>query len=300
MKKTEFSYLCLANCMISTMLRLMRVHGVPETKQLEIVRQICELAGAKPAGSHPGEVYSEVFLMLRRETGIDDPCAEMKKEENAQGVAVLPVIREILDEVPDRLRAACKASAAGNLIDVSFGNSFEAETEIREKMQTPFAVDETETLMQTLREARTVMLLADNAGEIVLDRLLLDEVIRWKAENGYPGAEYEVVIKAEPILNDAMEADARYAGIDKIATISNNGCPRIGTPYEAIPSDVRERLDTADVIIAKGLANFEALCHIDSLSARIFFLLKAKCTIVAGHIGAPVGGLICMQGRKGT
>ena len=128
--------------------------------------------------------------------------------------------------------------------------------------------------------ARDILFLADNAGELVFDRLLLELLPREKIT---------VVVKGGPAINDALRADAQVAGLEGLVALTDTGCDGAGIVLEACSPEFQRRFARADLIIAKGQANFESL---DGCQKDIFFLFKVKCPVVARHIGYPVGNLV--------
>jgi uncharacterized protein with ATP-grasp and redox domains len=128
--------------------------------------------------------------------------------------------------------------------------------------------------------ATEILFLADNAGELVFDRLLLELLPREKIT---------VVVKGGPAINDALRADATVAGLDGWVAVTDTGCDGAGIEIEACSPEFRRRFARADLIIAKGQANFESL---DGCGQNIFSLFKVKCSVVARHIGHAVGNLV--------
>jgi uncharacterized protein with ATP-grasp and redox domains len=135
-------------------------------------------------------------------------------------------------------------------------------------------------LRAALPLSKTLLYLGDNAGKIVMDRILL-ETIR------HPAVYFAV--RGAPIINDATIDDAQAVGIDKIARIISNGDDAPGTILEAASPEFREVFDRADLVIAKGHGNFEGLYGIDK---NIYYILMAKCDHVAAHLGVRKGDLV--------
>jgi uncharacterized protein with ATP-grasp and redox domains len=135
--------------------------------------------------------------------------------------------------------------------------------------------------------ARSILYLADNAGEIVFDRLLIERL---------PAGRVTVVVRGAPVINDATRADAQVAGLDRIAEIIDNGSDAPGTVLEDCSAQFRERFESADVIIAKGQGNFETL---SAAGANICFLLKIKCPVLATHTGIELGTQALIHRERG-
>ena len=122
--------------------------------------------------------------------------------------------------------------------------------------------------------------LTDNAGEIVFDRLLIEQL---------PAENITVVVRGKPVINDAMMEDASIAGLPQIVEVINNGSDAPGTILESCSEKFRHRFEKADLIIAKGQGNYETLSDVDK---NIFFLLKVKCPVIAEHLGCEIDAII--------
>jgi len=131
-----------------------------------------------------------------------------------------------------------------------------------------------------VRRAENILYLADNAGEIVLDRLLIGQL---------PVERVTVVVKGEPVINDATMDDAIIAGLPKIVEVIDNGSDAPGTILETCSQAFRNRFENTDLIIAKGQGNYETL---SDANKNIFFILKAKCPIIARDLGCEIGEMI--------
>jgi len=133
---------------------------------------------------------------------------------------------------------------------------------------------------QAVAGARSILYLADNAGEIVFDRLLIEQL---------SPARVTLAVRRRPVINDATMADARSAGLHEIVEIVANGSDAPGTILEDCSQKFVRRFGAADLILAKGQGNFETL---SDDPRNIFFLFKAKCLVIAAHAGQPVGSYV--------
>lgn len=127
--------------------------------------------------------------------------------------------------------------------------------------------------------ARRFLLIADNCGEIVLDRLFLEQL-----KKRFPDLELTVLVRGGEVLNDAVIEDAVYAGIPQIARLISSGNTVAGTVYEMLSDEAKEALDHADVILAKGQGNYESLCM---QGRHVFYSFLCKCDLFTGRFGVP-------------
>jgi hypothetical protein len=165
------------------------------------------------------------------------------------------------------------------VIDVGVHDNLREEDIKRSLSQSlagPFAGD-LDSFRAAISEAGEILYLADNTGEIVFDRLLIERL---------PAPGITVAVRGAAVLNDATLADARVAGLDQVAQVIDNGSGAPGTILGECSAAFRERFESADMIIAKGQGNFETLA---GGPGNIFFLLKVKCSVVAAHTGLDIG-----------
>ena len=229
------------------------------------------------------KVHRIVYSML----GNRDPYAEVKRRANQISMQVLPAVKSYVVR-DDSFRNAVIASIIGNSFDYGILDHQVKETDFLDYFKQEFrkglVIDDVEEIKHLSRGR--VVYIADNAGEIVFDRLLVEEI---KKVGGF----VSFVVRGKPILSDATLEDARFAGIDKVADeVLTNGYGAVGIIEDELPETTMDRMENADVIISKGMANYE--CLSESKFGRIAFLLKAKCEPVAMDIGVNVGDMVAM------
>ncbi len=189
-------------------------------------------------------------------------------------------MEEKVESSDDRLLTAVKIAIAGNVIDLGPGHEIYLEEEVEEVLSKELSIDHYDEFKANLEKSETIFYLGDNAGEIVFDKILLREM---------QNKEIFYFVKGAPKINDAMAIDAKKAGIDEYAKVDVVGDGRPGTGPERDSPEFIERMKKADMVISKGMGNYEALSEI---SANIFFLLKAKCPVIAEDLGVEVGNII--------
>lgn len=218
--------------------------------------------------------------------GVDDPYLELKLRADEAAVSVLPDAEAFIDASDDRLAAAVKVAIAGNVMDFGSGIALDDPAGFSSMFSGLLAQgighDETSDMEKLLSEASAVIYVFDNCGESVLDRLLIRE-IRAK------GIRVVAVVRGEAILNDVSYEDALRIGIDKdVDRLLTTGCFAIGIDMDRIDDDLREEFSKADLVITKGMANFESLSD-ESLDVPVVYLFRSKCKPVATAAGVPMG-----------
>lgn len=248
-----------------------------------VVRETLRLVVEMPFDRSPPWLAQRVHRFLREVTGNPDPYREAKRRSNAVALALYPQLKQEVRSATDSFATALVLAIAGNMID--FGCRSEIpEDDIRQAIAeaTTDALDHTavDALRRAVGEAREILYLADNAGEIVFDRLLIEEL---------PRERLTLAVRGSPVINDATREDAEVAGLDALVPVIDNGNDAPGTILESCSRAFRDRFARSDLVIAKGQGNYETLSGKDG---PIVFLFKAKCPVIAQDVGCALGALI--------
>ena len=187
---------------------------------------------------------------------------------------------------------ALELAIVGNIIDYGVKNSLDVDKELKRILNEENKIIRKETkatfdypeFKRALNKARTILYLADNAGETVFDRVLLEEIKRLDKNKKIIYA-----VKEKPIINDALLADAYACGIDKVAEVISCGSDAPGTILSLCSKQFLKIHKKADMTISKGQGNFEALSR---QSRPTFFLFIAKCPVIAKDAGCKIGDII--------
>lgn len=239
----------------------------------------------------PAEVTEACIAAITHALGDDDPFREAKVRFNETVAGLLPLAREIMSQkrgAKGRLHTALLLAAAGNIIDPGIVTHMDVAGTLRKAVEAGFRVDHAEKLFAALGigerpRGKKLLYIADNAGEIVLDALAVELLAEWAAVT--------VVVRGGPILNDAMEEDALFAGISRFAAIMTTGCSRLGI-LEGCSPEFQAAFRDSDIVISKGHANYET---IEENRPGVFFLLTAKCRPVARRLGVEVGDTVFVE-----
>ena len=232
-----------------------------------------------------GIVASEIFSELYKFLGVEDPFKEYKERSNELAKKVLGSIEKNLDI---DLKTALKLSIVGNIIDFAVGYSLEkVEEDIIQLINEELYIDNSKELFDRLKDAKILLYLTDNCGEIYFDKLFLKKI-----REEFPNIEVYIAGKEQPAINDATVEDLRDAGLQEVGEIVSTGFGIVGVPFDRISGRFKEIFENADIIIAKGQANFETLNELGD--DRIFHLLKAKCKPIARELGVPQGAILCI------
>jgi len=225
---------------------------------------------------------SRIHALIRELSGNPDPYLQAKHESTKHALSLYPHLKKMLSEAADPLDMAVRLAIAGNIIDLGVASEYDLEASIERVLKITPAINHMAQLKAAIAKAKSILYLADNAGETVMDRLLIETINK----------PVTYVVKGGPAVNDATREDAIAAGIDQVAKITDNGAATLGTLLDQCSDEFIEQFESAELIIAKGMANYEGLTGTD---APIFFLFQVKCGVIGAHIGVPEKSIIVMN-----
>ena len=282
--KTELE--CLP-CFYGQIDRTLKHAGVNGDRGRGIFRKAEKIIESDSLDEVPARTTTLIHRLLREETGLD-PYKRVKDEYNRIALDKLPALRSIATATRDRLEGGARAAIAGNVIDFGIYESIDLDRSIEEAFSLPLTSAELHSFSNAVRDARRILYLCDNAGEIVFDRVLL-EALRDMGKN------VVAAVKGSPVINDATREDACAAGLQESAAIIDNGSDGIGTLLESCSKEFLDVYQSADLIISKGQANYETLVRTNDV--RLYFLFKVKCPVVAGFLKRENGDIMLIGGR---
>jgi len=234
----------------------------------------------------PPKIGQQMHRLIRGLTGVEDPYHKVKQRFNNAALKLYPKMRHLIIESKDPLETAVRIAIAGNIIDFGLQSQLQ-ETELEETIDLCLSGELSSVHLEDFRaavnEAKDILYLADNAGEIIFDRLLIEQL---------PIEKVTVAVKGSPVINDATMEDAVLAGLTKITDVIDNGSDAPGTILETCSQSFKDYFNKADLVIAKGQGNYETL---SDANKNIFFILKAKCHVISGNIGCNIGDMILQK-----
>jgi len=273
------TYLDCLPCFIRQAADAARMVSTDSALHEQILREVLRWASEMALDESPPVLGQRIHRRLREITGVEDPYRAAKDHLNRMALSLLPELKAEIKAASDPLVMGVRLAIAGNVMDLGV-NGEVTESDVRnsisQALAEPFA-GEQNGFRQAVAEARSILYLADNAGEVAMDRLLIEQL---------SPARVTLVVRGAPVINDATMADARAVGLHEIVEIIDNGSDAPGTILEDCSEDFTRRFSEADLILAKGQGNFETLSE---EPRNIFFLFQAKCPVIAAHIGLPVG-----------
>jgi len=276
-------------CVLKQVLSAANLATGDEAKIMAVLADASEVLSATDVNRSPGEISFDCLKRAYEMLGARDPFAHQKREQTARALAHYEHFARLVRGSADPLKTAMKLAVAANIIDTGIGPVYDFEATMKRVLEREFVIDDSPKFRAMLPKARTLLYVLDNAGEVVLDRLLIEQL---------KSVEVICVVRRSPIINDVTAKDAREAGIDRVARMVDPGIDALGLPLGKCPPEFQRLFREADLIISKGQANFETLDEYapgQAFRQRLFYLVLAKCQCVAEVLGVKVGEAIFKQ-----
>ena len=252
----------------------------------QIIREVLNLTKNMDLHQSPPAMARQIHRCLRELIENPDPYSHLKQQHNELAMELCHLLEPIVCASDNPLETAIRLAIAGNIIDLGIKASL-SDSDINKTIQQSLTDPFNHTIVEQLRidaaNAVNILYLADNAGEIVFDRLLIEQL---------PTEKITVAVRGFPIINDATMEDAVAVGLTDIVNVIDNGSDAPGTILETCSDKFLSCFDQADLIIAKGQGNYETLSNIDK---NIYYILKAKCPVIASDLGCPVGQMVLIK-----
>lgn len=269
-----------------------RLGGFSEIEIKRILDEIGKEIERITLDSTPPEMARTLQRVIHNEIGVLDPYKEIKKASNAAALRHYESVKQIVKESDDPLRTAIQAAIAGNIIDYGAVHDLDVDAELKRLMQEERMTIEREdsenfayqSFRKDLERAENLVYVGDNAGEIVFDRILIETM-----QELYPELHIIFATRGKPILNDCLLEDAKAVGLDTVVDVVSSGVDTPGLILDDCSAEFLELFRRADLIISKGQGNFESLSE---AAGPIYFLLIAKCAVVARELGCEIRDII--------
>lgn len=277
-------------CVVNQAIKVANITGVDEKERL--FREIFTYLSKMDFEITTPEIIGEVFSMIKEHTNNPDPYKETRQYYNTLFLDLLPQFEKKIEQAADPFHLAVRYAIVGNIIDFNpiHNTLLDDIFDYFEKMeQLELAIDDSQTLKKDILNAKTLLYLGDNCGEICLDKILLKKI---KELN--PNLKILFGVRGKPVVNDSIAEDAYAVGINEYAEIIDNGDGSLGTVLNRTSQEFKEVYKKADIVIAKGQANYECLSEENK---NVYFLLMSKCDVIANNIGVEEKKMICMKSK---
>ena len=275
-------YLDCVPCFLRQALEAVRLASQDLSIQEKAIRVILQKLSEISWNTSPPHIGREIHTLIKEVTGNPDPYLPLKKRFNQLAINLYPMLEKKVKTANDPFGTAVRLSLAGNMIDFGArpGEKIDIEKEIDGALKAPLDKQALEKFKKAVTQAQNILFLGDNAGEVVFDKLLVQEIGPQKIT---------YVVKKKPIINDATLEDAEIVNLTDVVKVIDNGTDFPGTVLSACSKTFINIYEKADLVIAKGQGNYETL---NDVKKTIVFLLKIKCPVIAKDIKRNVGDLV--------
>ncbi len=287
------AFLECISCIVRQTIEIVRRTEKNEQKQRRILMAVLKkLSKMDLIRFSPPEATKFAHDEIQRITGIKDLYKEPKRQNNREALRLYPYLKRLVKKARDPLSMAIRLAIAGNIIDYGALAQFDIKHTVKDVLGKNFAASDYQRFKRDLKKAGLLLYIGDNAGEIVFDKVLVEELIKQ--------VKVIFVVKSKPVLNDVLMEDARMVGLDRVVRVIPSGSDHAGTTVADGSKEFKRLYKRADIVIAKGQGNFETL---DKERKNIYFLLKMKCPYLGRISGFKEGDIIfralkALKGRK--
>ena len=278
---------CLV-CLFDQALRVTKVLQCDESCANEVLDSAARTIASLPMSQTPPEAAAVLYPVISNILGKKDLYKEVKERSILQAFRYEDFVRQRIEASGNPLDAALRASVVGNVIDFATQVQFDLHQEIKKIFETPFAIDQKRAFIDRLAQAKSLVVIGDNAGEHCFDKITI-EIFK----THFADLEIYYFVRGRPIINDVTLKEAKKIGLDEVCEVVDSGVDTPGFLLERANEQARALYESADLILAKGMGNFE--CMESYQDSRLYFLFKVKCSVVANRVGKNIGDLICAQ-----
>ena len=283
----KINYQCLP-CLVNQVVKVSMMIGVEDKEKL--YHKVFKYLSSLDFKQTNPEIIGEVFKLIKEQTNNEDPYYNIRKYFNIMFLNQEIEFEKSINESKDEFVSAIKYAVIANIVDFSPIKNKRPENifqHFNELKQQPLTIYHNLQLLKDINKSKKLLYLGDNCGEICLDKILIKKIKKINPElNIY------FATRGAPVVNDSIEEDAYLVGINKYATIINNGDYSLGTVLNKTSLEFNQIYQQADIIISKGQANFESL---NEENKNIYFLLITKCDVIANYLNTDINKLICMK-----
>jgi len=287
MKQLQPTLQCV-DCLISMAKDVVTLANADRAALIEKAERISRdiLADARDKEANSPQLANRILRKIRHLTRVEDPYKDFKLREMAQA---RKIFSQLKNNLADNLRSHASLAALGNSLDF-FHNPAHALADIPHQLNNGFAfycdnLDQLEAFL--VRKPRRILYLTDNAGEIYFD-IPLHGYLKQYCRQLY------LVVKGGPSLNDLTRAELQSAKLqDRFDAVADTGTDGAGIDWDHVSTEFLDLFASADLIISKGMANFETL-YPKSIPAASFYLFKVKCEPIQNYIQAPVNSFMAL------
>jgi uncharacterized protein with ATP-grasp and redox domains len=283
-------------CLFDQMLRAFKLldPDISREKIMNSQMKLMEYLKTIDINKNASPIIGKVAYGLVSETlGIEDPYKELKKKQNSLALELYPNVKKIVLKSKDPLFEAIIVSALGNTIDLAAQHNIDIIKDIKTFSYSDLVINDYPEFKNSLEQKNTILILGDNAGEIVFDKLLMEVL-----HDEYPKLQIIYSVRSSPVINDVTYEDAEFVGLTQQVKIIE-ASPTPGIELTTASDEFKNYFYNPDIIIlSKGQGNFESLYGLEIPSKDVYYLMKAKCNLMERIFNVSIGKLIFKKKRE--
>ena len=281
---------CIA-CIFNQAFRVTKELNLSKEESKEVLDLAANMVSSFSFSRTPPQNATPMYEKIAQLLKVKDIYKKQKLLATKKANLLYEYSKKLIDKSNDPFVGATRVAVGANVIDLASEFSYDLEGELEKIMYEKFAIDHIKYLKESLKSAKIIVYLGDNAGEHVFDRLYIETILKF-----FPNIVIYYFARANPIINDICYDDLKDDSIKDIVTIINSGIKTPGVIVDDLTDEAKELFFAADTIISKGMGNYECLNEYKSLP--LFFLLKVKCQVVASSLSLNTGDLVCKSVQK--
>jgi damage-control phosphatase, subfamily I len=259
-------------CMLKQALEASRMVTDDIEQQDKIIEEVLSVLLNYTTYRNSPDLAREIHQIIKNVTRVKDPYYKIKSRDLKAAKELYIFLSEFMKKKDGSIYWALKIAATGNNIDAAIHQNIDVKKCVERELEKEFTICDLNIFENKLKTASNILIIGDNAGETVFDKILIENMPKIPVIYG---------VRSEPILNDTTKKEAYESGLGEVSTIVSTGCNAPGTILEDCSKEFMDIYNRADIIISKGQGNFEALSE---KKGNLFFLLKAKCPMIADKL----------------
>ena len=273
-------------CMLKQALESSRMVTKDIDMQEKIIREALSVLLNFQTYRNSPDLAREIHGIIKNLTGVEDSYYEIKRRDLKAAKELYFFLDEFMKKKDGSLYWALKTSATGNNIDAAINQNIDIKICVERELEKEFSICDLNIFDDKLKTASNILIIGDNTGETVFDKILIENMPEIPVVYG---------VRSTPILNDTTEKEAYESGLGEVSRIISTGCNAPGAILEDCSKKFIDIYNRADIIISKGQGNFEALSE---RKGNLFFLLKAKCPMIANKLGVNLNDYVFKYNGK--
>ncbi len=280
------------NCILDQVAKISKMKNLGDEKFV-LLKDVLKTLSTEDYSKTSPEVYGNIWKQIVEYFDGEDIYKDIKAQYNAKFLTYVPEIEKAINKSENPLRMALATAIQGNLLDLAITRNFSLEdllSAIEKIEHTPFGIDDSKVLLGKIKSSNKILYIGDNCGEIVFDRVFIETIKKY-----YPNLDIYYVVRGFSAVNDILLEDALQVGMDKFATIIENGDTSLGTVLDRCTDELNTLYNDVDLVIAKGQGNFESLS--EKPRENLFYLLLTKCKLIADAFNVDTMSIVCAKAR---